>query len=178
MSEHNYAALAFKHEREKNPALMDFSNLDSQIAKVIKDRQALDAKNAEARSTLPELRKEYNQLRQKLFDLKQDVRCYEQRCNDAAGTIRLLEQRINDGLKQKKAAAEASNFRGERSFEHQVTLLEANLTDAQEDFNKNKAWSGQAARTLKAFDGHARIAELKTILDAPLPVVKSDNVPK
>ena len=151
---------------------MDMSGLDAQIAKTIKDRQALDAKNAEERSTLPELRKEYNQLRQKLFDLKQDVRCYEQRCNDAAGTIRLLEQRINDILKQKKAAAEASNFRGERSFEHQVALLEANLTDAQEDFNKNKAWSGQAARALKAFDGDARIVELKLILEGSLPDAK------
>src|SRR5579872_2351816 len=113
--------------------------------------------------------KEYNQLRQKLFDLKQDAKCYEQRTNDAAGKIRLLEQRINDALKLKKAAAEASNFRGERTYEHQVALLETELADAKEEFEKNKAWSGQAARALKAFDGHARIAELKLLLDAPLP---------
>jgi hypothetical protein len=112
-------------------------------------------------------RAEYNQLRQKLFDLKQDAKCFEIRTNEAAGRIKLLEGRINEALKLKKAASEADNFRGERTYEHQVASLETELADAQEEFNKNKHWSGQAARALKAFDAHARIEELKAVLDSP-----------
>jgi hypothetical protein len=100
-----------------------------------------------------------------LFDLKQNAKCYEQRANDAAGNIRLIEQRINDAIKEKKTAAEVDNLRGERTYEQAIQRLEAELADAQEQFDKNKRWSGQAARALKSFDGHARIEELKLLVD-------------
>jgi hypothetical protein len=44
------------------------------------------------------------------------------------------------------------------------------LLDAQEEFEKNKRYSGQAARALRAFDGVARIEELKGLLDGVPPV--------
>jgi hypothetical protein len=114
-----------------------------------------------------DLHKEYNRLRQQLFDLKQNAKCFEVRANDAAGNIKLFEQRIDDLLKLKKAAIDAGNLRGERFYEHGIQQLEIELVDAKEDYAKNQRWSAQAARTLKAFDGHGRIAELKALLDAP-----------
>lgn len=125
-----------------------------------------------------DLHKEYNQLRQKLFDLKQDTKCFEIRTNEAAGRIRIVEERINDVLKLKKGAAEMGNLRGERNYEQSIQRLETELGDAEQEFEKNKRWSGQAARALKEFDGHARIEELKLLLDQSLPDVKSVSVPK
>ncbi len=123
-----------------------------------------------------DLRREYNQLRQKLFDLQQNARAFETRTNEAAGKIRLLEQRINETLKLKKAASDAGNFRGERSYEHGVQLLESELLDAKEEFSKNNRWSTHAARDLRTFNGHGRIAELKALLDGEgLPVAKSEQ---
>lgn len=123
-----------------------------------------------------DLHREYNQLRQKLFDLKQNAKCFETRTNESAGQIRLLEQRINDAIKLKKAAVAEGNGRGERTYEAAIQRLESELTTAQEEFFQNKNWNTQAARALKAFDGHARIEELKLLLDSP--VAKSDTVPK
>ena len=112
-----------------------------------------------------DLHKEYNQLRQQFFNLRQNAKCFEVRTLDAAAKVRLLEVRINETLKLKKDAAEAGNLRGEYTYEHQVQMLDAELVDAQEDFENNKRWSGQAGRALKAFDGHGRLAELKALLD-------------
>jgi predicted RNase H-like nuclease (RuvC/YqgF family) len=114
-----------------------------------------------------DLQKEYNRLRQQLFDLKQNAKGFEQRTNDAAGNVELFEQRIDDLLKLKKAATAADNLRGVRFYEHGIQQLENELADAKEDYEKNHRWSAQAARALKAFDGHGRIAELKAILDSP-----------
>ena len=125
-----------------------------------------------------DLRKEYNQLRQRLFELRQNAKHYEIRTNDAAGNIRLIEQRIDDLLKQKKAAVAEGNLRGERTFEQAIQRAETELADAKEEFEKNKRWGSASARGLKEFNQHDRIAELKAILDAPLPVTKSDRVPK
>jgi chromosome condensin MukBEF ATPase and DNA-binding subunit MukB len=112
-----------------------------------------------------DLHKEYNALRQQLFNLTQNAKAYEQRANDAAGKVRLLEQRINETLKLKADAASAGNLRGERTFENAIQRIESELADAQEEFDKNKRWSGQAARALRAFDGADRLIELKAILD-------------
>lgn len=111
-----------------------------------------------------DFRKEYNQLRQQLFNLQQNAKAYEIRTNEAAGKIRLVEERINEALKLKKAASDAGNLRGERTYEHSVATLETELLDAQEEFHKNKHWSVQAARQLKDFNQHGRIAELKALL--------------
>lgn len=118
--------------------------------------------------TKADLQKEYNQLRQRLFDLRQTAQALEIRTNDAAGNVVLLEQRINDVIKLKKAAVAEGNGRGERSAEQSIQRLEKELVDEQEEHKKNQNWSAQAARALKAFDGHARIAELKLLLDHPL----------
>ena len=122
-----------------------------------------------------DLRKEYNQLRQRLFELNQNAKAYEIRTNEASGKVRLLEQRINEALKLKKAASDAGNLLGERTYERQVANLESELLDTKEEFEKNRRWSAQAARALKEFNQHDRIAELKALLDAPLPVAKTNK---
>ncbi len=177
MSQHNYLGLSVKAQMDKDPSVLtvtdgDITRIEQQQAK---RRAQQDKENS---PTKADLRKEYNQLRQKLFDLKNDAKCYETRTNDAQGQIELIEQRINNALKLKKAAVAQGNLRGERTYEQAIERLEPELAGAKEEFNKNKHWSAQAAHALKAFDGHARIEELKAILDAPLPDAKSVNVPK
>jgi len=137
-----------------------------QIEQAQATRRAQQEKNAPPPDK-KDLNKEYNRLRQQLFELTQNAKCFEQRRDDAAGKIRLLEQRIDEQIKLKKDAIANSNLRGERSYEHGIQLLENELADAKEEFENNKRWSVQSARTLKAFDGHGRIAELKPLLDAP-----------
>lgn len=137
-----------------------------QIEQAQAKRRAQQEKNAPPPDK-KDLNKEYNRLRQQLFDLKQNAKCFESRANDAAGNIKLFEQRIDDLLKLKKAATAADNLRGVRFYEHGIQQLENELADANEDYAKNHRWSAQAARALKAFDGHGRIAELKALLDAP-----------
>jgi DNA repair exonuclease SbcCD ATPase subunit len=173
MSEHNYFALTVKAQLEKDPSVLtvtdgDIKRIEQNAAKLRAQRDAAAPPPGKA-----DLQKEYNQLRQQLFNLKQDAKCYEQRCNDAAGKVRILEQRITDLIKLKKDAAAENNLRGERTHEQGIQRLEAELLDAQEEFEKNKRYSGQAARALKAFDGHARIEELKCVLDGVSPDAKS-----
>jgi chromosome segregation ATPase len=170
--------LFYKENLRTRP--QDFIVNDATVAQV---EQTAKKMRAERDAAAPppgkaDLHKEYNQLRQKLFDLRQDAKTFEQRTNDADGNVRLLEQRINDVLKEKKSAVAENNLRGERTYEQTIQRLEVELVDAQEEFEKNKRWSVQAARALRAFDGHARIAELKKQIDEGLPDVKSVNVPK
>lgn len=168
-------ALANAADPEKARELMEFDpeQFEQSMAKMRVKRDAEAPPKGKE-----DLRTEYNQLRQQLFNLQQNAKAYEIRTNEAAGKIRLIEQRINEALKQKKAAGDAGNLRGERTYEVAVQRLETELLDAQETFNKNKTWSGQAARALKDFNQHGRIAELKALLDAPLPEAKSASVPK
>jgi DNA repair exonuclease SbcCD ATPase subunit len=172
MSEHNYFALTVKAQLEKDPSVLtvtdgDIKRIEQNVAKLRAQR------DKESKPGKADLQREYNQLRQTLFNLKQDAKCYEQRCNDAAGKVRILEQRITDLIKLKKDASAENNLRGERTHEQGIQRLEAELLDAQEEFEKNKRYSGQAARALKAFDGHARIEELKCVLDGVSPDAKS-----
>jgi chromosome segregation ATPase len=172
MSEHNYFALTVKAQLEKDPSVLTVTDAD--IKRIEQNVAQLRAqRDKESKPGKADLQKEYNQLRQTLFNLKQDAKCYEQRCNDAAGKVRILEQRITDLIKLKKDAAAENNLRGERTHEQGIQRLEAELLDAQEEFEKNKRYSGQAARALKAFDGHARIEELKCVLDGVSPDAKS-----
>jgi len=167
----NYFSLITKNADPK-VLTVDFAEIDRRTAQVRAEREAAAPPPGKV-----DLHKEYNQLRQTLFELTQNAKTFETRANDEAGKVRLIEQRINDAIKEKKAAAEVGNLRGERTYEQAIQRLEAELADAQEEFTKNKHWSGRAARTLKAFDGHARIAELKFVLDGS-PDAKSVNVPK
>jgi hypothetical protein len=152
------------------------------VTVMVVDFAQIETAQKERRATMEQLnpphsdhRKEYNQLKQKLFELKQDAKAYEIRTNEAAGQVRLVEQRINEALKLKKAAVADGNLRGERTYEHAIQSLEAELVDAQEQFEKNKRLNAQAARALKAFDGHARMAELKKQLEADLPGEKAST---
>jgi hypothetical protein len=159
----------------KNIARCAFMTPDTKLITIdlaqIERNQAARREEMEKSAPPPsqaDFRKEYNQLRQRLFDLQQNAKCFEIRTNEAAGKIRNLEERINEALKLKKAAVDAGNLRGERMYERQVLSLESEMLDLQEDFAKNKQWSVQSARALKAFDGHGRIAELKAILESPV----------
>ena len=111
-------------------------------------------------------RAEYNQLRKELFAAQEWAKNAEIYCNDRAGTVKLLEQRITDLLKQKKAAIDSPL--AERNFENQIQLLETELLDAKTEFNRARHQSNYAARGLKAFGGHERIAELKLDLGIAL----------
>lgn len=170
MSEHNYFALTVKAQMEKDPSVFEFDSekLEQHAAKRRVERDAAAPPPGKA-----DLHKEYNQLRQRLFDLQQNAKTFEIRTNEAGGKIRNFEHRINEALRQKREAFDAGNLRGERSFEHSVATLETELADAKEEFEKNKRWSGQAARALREFNQHDRIAELKALLSGPAtPQVK------
>jgi len=104
---------------------------------------------------------EYNQLQSRLFALNQDCKAFAVRVNQWAGAIHQLEGRIADLLKHKKKAAEEGNVRGERSYEHQVELLEDELADANIKLQGALSQNAGAIRALKAFNGHERIKELK-----------------
>jgi hypothetical protein len=164
----NYAALAFAENLKRNPDLFENitnpEKLNKQLADSAKERQALDAKNAVHRKDSP--RAEYNKLRKELFDAQEWAKHAEIYANDKAGVVKLLEQRINDLIKQKKAAVD--NPLAERNCEHQIQLLETELLDAKAEFNRAKVQSGNAARGLKNFSGHQRIAELKAELERPI----------
>lgn len=166
----NIARCAFMAVSDPSLLTIDFEQSDRRYKELVKQRE----KEA-PQPTTADFRKEYNQLRQRLFDLQQNAKSFEIRTNEAAGKIRLLEQRINETLKLKKAAAEAGNLLGERTYERAVAKLETELLDVKEDFDKNRRWSSQAARALKEFNQHDRIEELKALLDEPLPVAKTNK---
>lgn len=130
------------------------------LAHVEQTQAALRAARDKANPPKPEpVRVEYNRLRKQLFDLQQHAKNMEIYCNEQAGKVKLFEQRITDLLKQKKAVAD--NPLHERFCEHQIQTLETELLDAKTEFNRAKNQNSNAARGLRAFDGHARIAELK-----------------
>lgn len=161
MSEHSYAGLVFKQNLERNPGLMDHvfdhESVNKRTTATIQAAQDLDAKNAQLK--VEPVRVQYNTLRKQLFDLQEWAKHAEIYCNSKAGEVKQLERRITDIIKQKKAAVD--NPRAERNFEHQIQLLETELLDAEKEFKRAKIQSGNAARGLKAFDGHQRIKELK-----------------
>lgn len=164
--EANYFGAARRALLEKDPHIfdVDLAKHEETAKKMRAERDAAAPPPGKA-----DLHREYNQLRQRLFDLKQNVKTFEQRTTDAAGRVQLLEQEIDKLLKAKKAAAEADNLKGERTCERAIQRKETELADAKEEFEKNKHWSAQATRALKTFDGAARIAELKQLLEKPLP---------
>ena len=165
MSEHNYMNLFFKENLKNRPQdfIINEDELNKTIAKTVAASQALHAKN-DASKPKPDLRKEYNQLRKQLFDLQQYAKGAETYANNKAGEVKHRESLINDLLKQKKEAIASGNLGQERFLEHQIVLIETELIDAKIEFNRAKHQSSNAARGLKAFDGHERIAELAKIL--------------
>ena len=151
-----------------DPKLMtvDFEQLTAMHKATIAMRENINPPEPEA------ARPEYNRLREQLYNLQQQAKNNEVYCNNKADAVKGLETRINDLLKSKKQAVAEGHLGQERSYEHQLQQLETELVDAKEEFTKAKHWSGQAARVLKAFDGHVRIAELKAALDAPKIITK------
>lgn len=145
---------------------VNFDELSTMHKATIAMREKLNPPEPEA------ARPEYNRLRQQLYDLQQSALNAEVYCNNKADAVKGLETRINDLLKEKKQAVSDNHLGQERKCERQLTQLEKELVDAKEEFNKAKHLSGQGARALKAFDGHARIAELKVELDTPKIVGK------
>jgi hypothetical protein len=175
----NYFNAALRASLEKNPDLFKFDEKEFE-ARQKKMRAERDAANPARDSVHPDTipRDEYNRLNQELFNLKQDAKAFETRADEAQGQIELIEQRINRALKLKKAAVDEGNLRGERTYEQAIQRMERELVEAQEEFTKARHCSAQAARNLKAFGGHGRMAELKKQLEQPLPDAKSVNVPK
>jgi hypothetical protein len=116
--------------------------------------------------------KELQRLRGELFKLSEDVKNTEINCDNQAGNVKLFEQRITDAINQKKIFVASGNALAERFCEHQIKTLEVELADAQERLKRAEQYSAGSALALKAFDGHERIAELRLILDTPLPEAK------
>jgi hypothetical protein len=170
MSEHsgNYLGMAFKANLEKNPKLMDLSNIDETIKATIGKSQALHAKNDAAKENAPDKRKELNRLLNDHFNLKQWVKGCEVRVNESAGQIRNIELRINAEIVEKQ---KIESPLGQRGCEHRILLLEGELVEAKANYEKIRRENQQAARQLKNFDV-SRIDALKAELDAPKIVTK------
>src|SRR5260370_41964880 len=103
MSEHNYAGLIFRNEREQHPEWFTMTEeaVNAAAKRATDAAQALHKLNDAAKPREP-VRVEYNRLRKLLFDLQQHAKYMEINCNEWAGNVKLLEQRITDFLKQKK----------------------------------------------------------------------------
>jgi hypothetical protein len=168
MSEHSYLGLAFKVNLEKNPKLMDLSNLDETLAATNKRIQALHAKNDRAKANAPDKRKELNRLLNDHFNLKQWVLGCEIRVNESAGQIRNLEQRINTQIAEKERTESPL---GKRNIEHAIVGLEGELAEEKNKYESLRRENQQAVRQLKAFDV-SRIDGLKAELDAPKIITK------
>jgi chromosome segregation ATPase len=167
MSEHNYAGLLFKANIEKHPEV--FTINDETVADVEKrakeQRAERDKLNpAMAGQHVETARQEYNRLAGQLFGLTQEAKSLEIRVNEAAGQILLLEKRIGDVLKSKKQYESDGNLLAARNAEHGIQQIENELAFAKANYEKQRAYNRAAARALKSFDKHERIAELKAIL--------------
>ena len=162
---HNYAALAFRANLEKNPEAFR-PITDGDIAKIEQQQAARRAVEEKAKPTEP-LRVELNRLRNQLFTLQQNAHATEVRVNNEAGTVRLLEQRITEAIKSKKQCEEAGNLLGGRSYEHQIQSLEEELADTRERLLKNQRYNAGAARELRTWQSEngPRLLELKKEVD-------------
>lgn len=169
MSEHNYLGMAFKAELEKNPKLMDLSNINTQLAETLKDVQRVDAANKKFREektgeNTP--RAELNRLRKALYDLEQNCRCFETRTNEAANTVKHWEHNIEGLLRRKKTAVAANMLGEERSCERQIELAESELLDAKDNLKRQQRLNHNAVTALKVWKqaNESRIEELKKIV--------------
>lgn len=164
MSEHSLLPLVFKANIAKH-GLKDFvlteESIEQATSKVIKERQALDKKNAELRNDDGAIRKELNHLVNAHFDLKQWVKACENKINESSAQIRNLEQRLNNLIVQKQ---QMESPLGQRTLEHRITLLEGELAEEKKKFEKLRKENTTAIRQLKAFDV-AKMEALKAELE-------------
>jgi hypothetical protein len=175
--EFNSFPLFYKENLRTRP--QDFIVNDATVAQVEQTAKKMRAERDAANPPQPEpARIEYNRLRQRLYDLQQRAKDAEVFCNNKADSVKGFEERINVVLLKKRQAIADGHLGQERACEHQLKQLETELVDAQKEFTQAKHWNAQAVRALKAFDSHARIAELKKQIDGGLLEAKSDNVPK
>ena len=149
-----------------DPKLMtvDFNQINKQAAERRAERDAANPPAPEGPA------KELQRLRRELFNLTECVKSMETYRDNQADNVKACEQRLTDAIKQKKIAVVNGNERAERNWEHSIKQLECELVDSEREFRRAELQNAQAARALKAFDGHARIAELVS------PVVKSTKV--
>lgn len=145
---------------------VDFEHLSAMHKATVAQRETLNPPEPEP------TRAEYNRLRQQFYDLRQQAKNAEVHCNNKADEVKGLEERINDLLRKKKHAVAEGHLGQERLCEHQLQQLEKELVDVKDEFSKAKHWSTQAARALKAFEGHERIAVLKAELETPKIISK------
>lgn len=145
---------------------VDFEHLTAMHKATVAQRETLNPPPSEP------ARAEYNRLRQQLYTLQQQAKNAEVFSDNKADAVRGLEQRINDVLKKKKQAVTDGHLGQERLCEHQLKQLERELPEAKDEATKAKHWSAQAARALKAFDGHERIAVLTAELETPKIISK------
>jgi hypothetical protein len=130
MSQENYFGLALKATLENNPEVFDLTGLDEQLAKAHKERQALNAKNEEAKPKQPAAK----QLR----DLKNQLWLHTRACKDSetlvnnhAADVVARQLNIEDLLKRKKNADGENRLGDVRSLEGQIERVEEELADAR-----------------------------------------------
>jgi|HubBroStandDraft_1064217.scaffolds.fasta_scaffold00727_10 hypothetical protein len=164
MSEHNYFGLAANTNIKNNPDLFSLEGLDAKIAATTKAAAEQFEKDKLARETAKGTntpRAEYNRLRGKLYGLQQTAKDTEIRLNDAVANVHHFEVIVADLLKRKKNASAANLLGEERVWEHQLIAAEHDLLTSREALVRWQKVNASAARELRNFDGHVRIAELK-----------------
>lgn len=164
----SYLGLYIKENLKNRPEdfIINEDEVNAKIAKTLKACQALQAKNATAKSDPKQpLREEYNKLVNDHFNLKQWVRSCETRVNESAGQIRNDEQRLNSLLIQKTKMESPT---GQRTIENAIVRVEDEIAEEKTKYNKLRTENLNAVKALKAFDG-ARMTALKAELDAPPP---------
>jgi len=145
---HNYAALAFRANLERDPNA--FTITDEGITK-IEQGQAARRAVEEAAKPKVSIEVELNKLRIQLFNLTQNAKSMEQRVNDEAGTVELLEKRITEAIKAKRHCEDAGNLVGARSYEREAQRLEEELVDARERLVKNQRYNVGTGRELRTW---------------------------
>ncbi len=143
-----------------DPSLMtvDFAQVEQKAAE---NRKARDLANPNFGGPIPPAQVEYDGLLHRLFNLTESAKNTEIYANNIAGNVKQLEDQLDAAIKQKKRYAEAGNERATRNGEHHIQRLERELADQEKDLKRAKNNGANAARALKAFDGHPRLKELK-----------------
>jgi len=158
----NYFGLAAKQNLKTRPQdfILDEDEIANTINKKIKEIHALHKKNDEAKPK-PSPSREFDQLQRTLFKLKQIAEGRENNLNNAAGTVSNLEDRIKEATAKQLKANKAGNKAAERTYRQQAGHLQDELADAKQRHKIAEVENKRAVAALNAFDGYARIEELK-----------------
>jgi hypothetical protein len=153
---------AFAQATDPSLMVVDMEELAQKHKEHLAQRDKLNPKMAGEGPEPPAA--ELRGLRNMLFCLTERKKSTETYTLNKGGELKLIEQNLNDAIARKKAATKAGNNLAERNHEHAIRSLEAELVEAKKEFGRARNVSAQAARDLKDFPHHVRIAELEKIV--------------